>query len=116
RAGIYQEQHRLADALADYQRAIDIDPTLTRAYVGRARAFKDSGKLDEALQDLETATRLDPLNGAAWQRHGDVLRDLGRKQDAIQSFTRAIADRDNAAFAYLLRGLTYFDLGDDRLA
>ena len=40
RAGVYMNQHRTADALADYQHAIDIDPTLARAYLGRARASR----------------------------------------------------------------------------
>ena len=116
RAGIYVDQDRSAEALADYQHVIDKDPKLARAYMGRARAYENSGKLDNALEDLETATGLDPLNGSAWQRHGEVLRELGRRQEAILSFTRAIEVRGNSASAYFQRALTYFGMADDRLA
>ena len=47
RAGIYTEQPPAADALADYQRAIDIGPELSPAPTWVARAFENSGKLDE---------------------------------------------------------------------
>ena len=116
RAGIYVDQQRSAEALADYQHVIDKDPKLVRAYLGRARVYENSGKFDNALEDLETVKGLDPLNGSAWQRHGEVLRELGRRPEAILSFTRAIELRGNTAFAYFQRALTYFGMAEDRLA
>ena len=45
-------------AIADYNRAIEIDPTITDPYRGRARAYCYKGEYDKAWKDVYQAQAL----------------------------------------------------------
>src|SRR5438309_1129307 len=47
-------------AIADYSRAIELDPKLAAAYVNRAVVQNQLGHVNEAQQDLAKAKQLDP--------------------------------------------------------
>jgi tetratricopeptide (TPR) repeat protein len=52
-------------ALADYNAALDINPRLAVAYVGRATLFLEQGRPREALADLDRGLALDGGNASA---------------------------------------------------
>jgi tetratricopeptide (TPR) repeat protein len=45
-------------AIADYSKAIEIDPTIADAYIGRARVYCDKGEYDKAWKDVHEAQAL----------------------------------------------------------
>jgi len=47
-------------ALAEYQRALDSDPTFLEAMHGMARALQDLNRLDEAIAVAQRITAIDP--------------------------------------------------------
>ena len=49
-------------ALADFNRAIEVNPRHASAYLGRANLLRAQGQLDQALADLDQAIRLNPEN------------------------------------------------------
>jgi len=49
---------RYAQAIADYDRAIEINPQLALAYRNRAISFDKLGKKERAHEDLKEAARL----------------------------------------------------------
>jgi Flp pilus assembly protein TadD len=51
---------RPEDALLEYQRSIDADPTFTEAMHGLARALQDLNRLDEAINVANRIAELDP--------------------------------------------------------
>jgi tetratricopeptide (TPR) repeat protein len=59
RANAHRKAGRSAEALADYQRAIDRNPP-PEAYYNRAGLLADLGRFDDALADYDTVLDLDP--------------------------------------------------------
>src|SRR5262249_60687560 len=49
----------IVGAIADYDRAISIDPTLAEAYLNRGKAKRAGGDLDGAIADYEMMAELD---------------------------------------------------------
>src|SRR5277367_3198660 len=53
-------------ALADFTRAIEIDPVLARAYVSRGRVYATRGEYDKAVADFDRALQIDARNEEAY--------------------------------------------------
>jgi tetratricopeptide (TPR) repeat protein len=92
RAWAFSLQGRMADARADYDRAIELNPSSHIVHNERALFYLRSGRLDDAIAEYDTALALDPDaafslygRGLAWLRKGDVRRggdDLARARRA----------------------------------
>jgi eukaryotic-like serine/threonine-protein kinase len=75
-----------------FQRAIELDPSLTQAYTSYSiSTLQPLGKLDEALRLLGTASRSDPLSLEVEREIGEVRFLAGRYGEAIDTFQRVIA-------------------------
>src|SRR5947209_13156149 len=48
------------EALSEYQRSLDADPTFTEAMHGMARTLQDLGRLDDAISIAKRITEVDP--------------------------------------------------------
>ncbi len=53
------------EALQDFNRAIEIDPTASKYLVRRSNALHRLVRKDEAIRDLERALEIDPSNEGA---------------------------------------------------
>jgi tetratricopeptide (TPR) repeat protein len=51
---------RYDEALADYTRAIELDPSDAEFFGSRGQAYQAIGRYDEALADFNRAIELDP--------------------------------------------------------
>lgn len=110
RSLVYYDRGRYADAVADLDEAIRLDPDLSSAYHNRGRAYSMLGKGDLAVQDFEASLRLNPdsafaHNNFAW--HLAVHRDYAA---AAEQASEAIAlAPDSSDFldtqAHVLMGL-----------
>jgi tetratricopeptide (TPR) repeat protein len=60
RGGLYANQEKLDLALADWKKAIVLNPNFALAYYNRGLVYKDHGKLDLALVDYNKAIALNP--------------------------------------------------------
>jgi tetratricopeptide (TPR) repeat protein len=79
----------LDKAIADYTKAIEVDPNYGRAYYNRANASSAKGDLDRAIADYGEAIWLDGKEPQWWNGRGLAWRRKG-------NFARAIADFDEA--------------------
>ena len=70
RASAWSEEKNFDKALADYNKAIDIDPSVGYLYGGRGRAYSEKKEYLKARFDFEEAADIDPsadhLNAVAW--------------------------------------------------
>jgi cellulose synthase operon protein C len=64
-AGIYQYQHQQDQALAKYQLASQMDPTLAEARIGVARILIEQKKFNDAEMLLNTLVKEVPRNAQA---------------------------------------------------
>ncbi len=51
---------RQDEAIAEYRKSVEIDPTFTDALHGLARAYQDAQRFDEAIEIAKKIAELDP--------------------------------------------------------
>ena len=94
----------LDGAIADYNRAIELDPKLAIAYNNRGNAEKAKGDLSGAIADYNRAIELDPKHASAYYNRGNVKDARGDLDGAIADFNLAIELDPKDADAYTNRG------------
>ena len=85
-----QVQNKAADALADYSRALSIDPKYTPAMYNKAILLERTN-LRSALALYQQITSINPRAATAYLREGFVYQRLGDKGRAKQARARAVA-------------------------
>lgn len=106
------ELGRLDLAVDDHSRAIELDPGLAAAWLGRARAYGGLGRLNEAKADYDAGLRLAPDDADAWLGRGVVRLKGGDAAGALGDFDRAVQLRPDWTAPYFNRGVAYAMTGD----
>ena len=76
-------------ALADFSRAIELDPHLTDAYSARANTFGwNLGDYDAAFADFERCKELDPGQYWCYFDEGWLQAEIGDSRAAVDNFKR----------------------------
>jgi len=86
---IYQELHQ-QEAIAYFEKVIEIAPDFAQGYFNYGIALKTSGRFTEAIAAYQKAIFLEPDYAEAHQNLGVVLMKVGYFPEAIAAFTRAI--------------------------
>jgi tetratricopeptide (TPR) repeat protein len=115
---VYAAMEYHDDAIAEYQRAIKIDPGFAAPHYGLGRVYRDLGRTDDAIAAYQRAIELDPKYATPHNGLGNVYADLGRTDDAIAAYQRAIELDPKSAYPHNGLGNVYRDLGraDDAIA
>jgi tetratricopeptide (TPR) repeat protein len=80
----YDNAGKADEAIAAFQRAIELKPTQAAYYNSLGNVLARSGKIPEAQAAYEKSASLDPANAAmAWQNLGIVLFQSGKAKEAI---------------------------------
>ncbi|MEZ3590126.1 MAG: tetratricopeptide repeat protein [Muribaculaceae bacterium] len=137
RAMDFMTLHNYQAAIADLNRAIELTPDFTLAYLLRADArFKEAatavddtpaterpGQRELAAQqrrhtfesiiaDLDRVAELSPRMAIAHYNKGFILLEMQDYTQAVSSFNRAIELKPDMGEAYYNRGFVYFKLGN----
>jgi tetratricopeptide (TPR) repeat protein len=105
RGGALRDIGRYGEALADFNRALELNPGFAGAYFGRGYMYcAFLGKTDSALADLGRAVALAPRMPDAWNALGIAEGMKGNWDAAVSSFTRAIGLKPDFVEAYVNRG------------
>jgi lipoprotein NlpI len=99
-------------AIADYNRAIELDPKYAAAYSNRGNAKQAKGDLDGAIADCNRAIELDPKDAMAHKNRGVAKKSKGDLKGAIADYTRAIELDPKYSAAYFHRGIAKQAKGD----
>jgi lipoprotein NlpI len=99
-------------AIADYNRAIELDPKYAAAYSNRGNAKQAKGDLDGAIADCNRAIELDPKDAVAHKNRGVAKKSKGDLKGAIADYTRAIELDPKYSAAYFHRGIAKQAKGD----
>jgi transglutaminase-like putative cysteine protease len=82
---------RRADALAVYQKLLQLDPAHTGYRRSIAELYVALRDLPKAIRTLRAAREVRPQDGSLCATLADVLREAGQKQEAISLYRTAIA-------------------------
>jgi serine/threonine protein kinase/predicted TPR repeat methyltransferase len=94
----------IAQAIADFARAIELDPKEAWAWGSRGVTYAAKGEYDQAIADLTRAIELDPREAWCWVARGDARIVKGEYALAIADFGRAIDVDPDFAWAWVARG------------
>ncbi len=92
---IDQSPHWLDEALANCQKAAELDSRMPSVYVTLGQIHNTTGKHDLALQEFQHTLDLDPKNGAALTGLAHAYETSGRIADAQAAYEKAVALRPN---------------------
>ena len=95
------------EAIANCNRATQLDDRLPAIYVTLGKLHSQSGKNDLALQEFQHALQLDPHSAEALTGIASAYEQMGRIQDAEDGFKRAAALRPDYWEGYNVLGIFY---------
>lgn len=92
---------RWAEALADCEQALQLDPGLEPAWLQKARCLVRLDRPMPAREAFAQTLRLNPRNYSAWLEAGHLCKQMGELAQAAMSYQRAI-DVDASRYEALL--------------
>jgi tetratricopeptide (TPR) repeat protein len=104
-AGSYEQ------AEAEYQRAIEIDPSNGDAYRRLGQVYERSNQMDQALTAFKKAAEVDPAYFKVYQDLGTFYRDRGDISQAARLFEQEVKTAPDEPDAHFVLGTSYEELG-----
>jgi tetratricopeptide (TPR) repeat protein/capsular polysaccharide biosynthesis protein len=87
---LMHQKGKAEEALAEYTRAIALDPRHAGARFGSSIVLAELGRVDEAIEAVQIAVEVNP-NVALYHSHlGHLLGRSERREEAIEAFARAL--------------------------
>jgi Tfp pilus assembly protein PilF len=108
----YDARGRFEQAIADYNKALEINPKYVNAYDNRGVVWARQGRFDKAVADYSQAIALSPDWAQAYNNRGAALFQQGNFSQAITDYSKAIALNHEYADAYNNRGTVYSRQGN----
>jgi tetratricopeptide (TPR) repeat protein len=102
----------LDGTIADFNRAIELDPKDDAPYYNRAQAKRLKKDTAGAIADYTRAIELGSTNPAAYNNRGNARAESNDQDGAISDFTRAIELKPDYARAYYNRAVARQTKGD----
>jgi len=84
---------QLQEAVAYYERALQVKPDFAEAHYNLGRALAEMGQVAESIDHYQQAVRIRPDYAIAHNNLGFALAGLGRTAEAIQHYQQAIKIR-----------------------
>ena len=84
-----EQDERRPEALAEYRKAINIDPRRFQAHNNLANLLSTMGWRDEAFREYQEALRLNPEGEVAHVNFATLLAEMGRFEDAMAEYVKA---------------------------
>ena len=107
----HYNQGKIAQAVADYNKAIGIDPTYAKAYINRGLVYYDQDKLFQAISDFNKAIEINPFIPMAYNDRALVYFKQNNFPLAFSDFNKAIEIDPDFEISYNNRGWAYFSKG-----
>ncbi|OHB80684.1 MAG: hypothetical protein A2W31_12820 [Planctomycetes bacterium RBG_16_64_10] len=105
-----------AEALRDFDTAVQYDKTRWRALHNRGVSRALAGQYAEAIADFSRTIELNPQFANAYFNRAEMRYELGQFAAAIEDYTRALQLAPDDSAAQNSRGHAYFQLGAYRAA
>lgn len=108
-----QNQNKPAEALAQYQQVLQLDPGRHEAYSDIGKILDEQGKPQAALDYCRAAVQLDPNSSPSHNNLGLVLMELGDFKEAMSQFSEAARLDASYAPPRFQMGRIFLKLGRD---
>jgi len=108
---VYQGTGKYEDAVSQYRRAVELDPTSDDAIRGLASAYAKLGRTDEAEKTFQMAIDVRPQYWQGYNSLGALYVSQARYEDAARMFSQVIYLAPDSFRGYSNLGATYIRLG-----
>ncbi len=114
----YLQGRQYSQSLADFSKAIEINPLDANAWMGRGTLYTRTGSHDQAISNLNRAIEIDPRYAEAYAKRCFVRMMQGNPPAALHDCEKAVALDPRHRDALTNRGVVYAALGrtDDAAA
>jgi eukaryotic-like serine/threonine-protein kinase len=102
---------RRSEAIASYDVALKLDPTLMPAWFNKGVALYATKHVPEALTCYDHALKLNPTSEQVWSNKGVALKAIGKHQEALACYDRAIECNPRYPNAWVNKGVALRALG-----
>ena len=103
-------------ALKNYDKALDLCPTLVEAWIRKGVTHLDMQDYQESLHCLKHASVLSPTSFKAWYNLGRLHLEMNHFEEAVAAFDKATSQKKDHARTYQLLGDCFARLGDEEKA
>jgi protein O-mannosyl-transferase len=105
------QKGQVDDAVAQYQKAVEIYPNYQEAHGNLGLALFQKGQVDDAVAQYEKAVEINPNYAAARYNLGNALFQKGQLDEAIDQLQKAVEINPNYAAAHINLGNALFQKG-----
>ncbi len=110
------EAHDAKAAIANYDKAIELCPTMVDAWVRKGVTLMDQGEFHDAMHCLKHAVSISPKHFKAHFNLGRLHMEMSQWTEAINSLEHATSIKQDHARSYDLLGDCYSSLGNEEKA
>jgi tetratricopeptide (TPR) repeat protein len=108
---LFNASEKNEEAIASYDKALEIKPDKHEAYYNRGNSLANLGRYEEAIASYDMALEIKPDDHEAYYNRGNSLDNLGRYEEAIASYDMALEIKPDKHEAYYNRGISLRKLG-----
>jgi tetratricopeptide (TPR) repeat protein len=101
RGTTYSKKGNYNEAIREYDKAIELNPSYAIAYYNRSVAYTKTGQYDRAINDCNKVLQLDHKHANSYYTRGVSYWHLGSKNQAIKDLQAAAKLRHKGAQDYL---------------
>lgn len=112
RANALVSNNQLIEALTDYKKAVELNPSEALTYLNRSLLHTRMNHYSEAITDLNTAIKLQPNAAMMYVKRALAKYALQDNTGALHDVERAMELNQNLTEAYNLRGILRFSFND----
>lgn len=108
----YARQGKSAEAMSDFNDAIERNPKLSEAFKYRGALYGMKRRYEESISDLDVYLKRHPEDAEYYFNRGLAYYNLGRYQEALSDFDYCIDRRPDFAPAWQGRANVWRELGE----
>jgi len=109
---IYSELSKYKEAIADFDKALIIDPLLIQAVNGKIEVYKKQKNDNKALDAYQEAIKIEPTNSLLYYNSGVLLAEMNRKEEAEVAISKAIEIKSDDPRYLLARATINYEIGN----
>jgi len=107
RAHIKFMLNQYEDAIEDYKKSAELDPSFVFCYIQQGVAYYRNGSTPTAIKTFEDAAKKFPNSPDLHNYYGEILMDLQRFDDAMNEFDKASKVAPQLPFSYVNKAILY---------
>ena len=112
RGNVRLGQYKLTEAIADFNRSIEIAPEYPDAYLNRGIAYEGKKLWQRAIADYDRVLEISPQDPVAFNNRGNAKAGQHKWQDALEDYQQAANIAPNFSMARGNASLIQYQIGD----